>query len=194
METRNPMPATQIRPETLTYAQYVDTPLHGSYAIVDGVLHPMPAPSWKHQRILGNVFDALRAFELNERRGRAQLAPLDVVIRREPLRTRQPDALFISHERLDEIDTDAPLEIGPELVVEILSPSESARAVREKLDDFAAIGTREAWLISPEAETIQVLRLTPDGIETAAVAASGQQVASLAFPGLTVGVDDLFAD
>lgn len=188
------MPATQIRPETLTYAQYVETPLHGSYAIVDGVLHPIPAPSWKHQRILGKLFRQLLVYEESHRTGKAQIAPLDVVIRREPLRTRQPDALFISQERLDEVDTDAPLEVGPELVVEILSPSESARAVREKLDDFAAIGTREAWLISPEAETIQVLRLTPDGIETAAVAAAGQRVASLAFPGLAVALDEIVSE
>ena len=173
------MPATQLRSETLTYAPYVDTPLHGSYAILDGVLHPMAAPSWKHQRILGRLYRHLLAYEESSRTGKAQFAP--------------HDALFISKERLAEIDTDAPLEIGPELVVEILSPSENARSVREKLDDFAQVGTREAWLVSPEAETVQVLRLTPDGSETVQVAASGQTVASLPFPGLSVLVAELFA-
>ena len=47
--------------------------------------------------------------------------------------------------------------------------------------------------MSPEAETVQVLRLTPDGSETVHVAASGQTVESLAFPGLSVPVAELFA-
>lgn len=186
------MPATQLRTDTLTFERYVETPLQGSYAIVDGVLHPMPAPSWKHQRILGKIYRILLTFEESHGLGKAQMAPLDVVIRREPLRTRQPDALLISNERLADLDPDEPLEVGPELVVEVLSPTESARSIREKLEDFAVIGVQEAWLVSPEAETIQVLRLDPDGIDTVAVAASGQRFASRVFPGLEAAVDDLF--
>jgi Uma2 family endonuclease len=55
---------------------------------------------------------------------------LDVVIRAEPLRVRQPDALFISNERLDQVGGEpehGPLKAAPELVVEILSPSETRK-------------------------------------------------------------------
>ena len=49
------------------------------------------------------------------------LAPLDILIRRDPLRTRQPDLMFISNARRYIIGRQV-IEGGPDLVIEILSP------------------------------------------------------------------------
>jgi Uma2 family endonuclease len=56
------------------------------------------------------------------RLGRAFLAPLDIVIRQDPPRTRQPDPMFISNARRYIIGQRV-IEGGPNLVIEILSPS-----------------------------------------------------------------------
>ncbi len=47
-------------------------------------------------------------------------APLDILVSREPLKTRQPDLLFISREGASVIREQ--IEGGPDLVIEILSP------------------------------------------------------------------------
>lgn len=191
------MPTPAPQPQTFTYAEYLATPLTGSYAIVDGVLIEMPSPSWSHQERAARVFESLRAYQRSRQNGRTLMAPFDVVVQQSPLRTRQPDVFYISNERLAEaggIPQEGPLPLGPELVVEILSPSETPRTVREKLEDLAAVGTREAWLVSPESETVQVLRLSPEGIEPAAVYIYGQTLTSLTFPELTIALADIFDD
>jgi Uma2 family endonuclease len=188
-----PLPAP---PKTLTYEEYMAEPrVEGRYDIIDGVRVEMPGASWFHQEIVGHVFELLRAFQRAQRTGRTLMAPFDVVIRQGPLRTRQPDVFFITNERLEEaggVSVDGPLPLGPELIIEVLSPSETPRTLRAKLDDFASVGVREAWLVSPESETVQLLRLTPERIETAAVYVYGQTLISEAIAGLTMALADIF--
>src|SRR5579871_6065224 len=103
----------------LTYEQYLaEGEVPKRYDIVDGVRIYMVNPTRRHQRILGNIFERLRAYQRRSGRGEAILSPCDVLITRVPLRTRQPDVLFISVEQLQACgnDTDpAPLAAAPEL-------------------------------------------------------------------------------
>jgi Uma2 family endonuclease len=123
------------------------------------------------------------------------MAPFDVVIRTVPLQTRQPEVFFITNERLEEaggIPAAGPLPIGPELIIEVLSASETPRTLGAKLEDFASVGVREAWLVSPESETVQVYRLAPEWIEPAAVYIYGQTLTSEAIPDLSIALADTF--
>ena len=61
----------------------------------------------------------------------------------------------------------------PGLVVEVLSPSENRRRQEEKLDDYAGIGVPEVWLVSPEAETVEVHLLKDGKLERTAILADG---------------------
>ena len=137
------------------------------YDIVDGVMLMPPRPTPDHQWILSEIFLRLRSF-VNERGlGVVLTAPVDLLVRREPLRTRQPDILYLSAERTGingraELQGLQYLEVAPDLVVEVLSPSNSRRDIEDKLEDYRQVGTRECWLVSPEAETVEVLRLSAD--------------------------------
>ena len=55
------------------------------------------------------------------------------------------------------------LEIPPDLVVEVLSPSNTRRDLEEKLEDYHQLGVLECWLVSPEGETIEVLSFSAEG-------------------------------
>lgn len=182
----------------LTWEAYLDEGFTGgSYDILEGVRHCMPEASWKHQRIVGNVYEILRRFERERRQGHALMAPFDIVIRRFPLRTRQPDVFLLSKSRLDEAGgppDEGPLEVAPEVVIEVLSPSETPQTLADRLQDFAMIGVQEAWIVSPEAETVQVMRLGVDAIERVGLYAFGQSVPSFVFPDLTVATAELFAE
>jgi len=48
-------------------------------------------------------------------------------------------------------------------------------------------------MIDPESETVEVLRLSEDGVQPASHCARGEMVRSAAFPGLEVAVDEVFA-
>ena len=89
--------------------------------------------------------------------------PVDVMIRKNPLRTRQPDLLYISFEQLqryglNEIEELPFFDVAPDLVVEIVSPSESPRQVADKLADYQRIGVQECWLVRSAEGTIEVVR------------------------------------
>ncbi|MBM3941837.1 MAG: Uma2 family endonuclease [SAR202 cluster bacterium] len=165
--------STQTR--TLTYEAYLALPeMKQRYDIVDGVLVIAPSPSAPHQWITQEIFVRLRNFARERNAGTAMMAPLDLLIRPAPLRVRQPDILYLSGERtgifgIAQLRGVQVLDVAPDLIVEVLSPSNSRRDIEDKLQDYRAVGVRECWLVSPEAETIEVLHLTPQTTETASI-------------------------
>lgn len=180
----------------LTYEQYMAEPeIRKRYEIIDGVRHFMTNPTIAHQKVQGNVYTEIRAWRRISKAGEVILAPCDVLIQRSPLRTRQPDVLFISHERLGErsLDDPAPLAPAPELVVEVLSPSNTQQALDDKLADYRKVGVQECWVVNRTLQTVEVLRLTPESAETVAVYSMRDTVQSLTFPDLTMAVADVFA-
>ena len=189
-----PQPAS---PERLTYEQYLaEDEDNRRYEIVDGVRFYMTNPTRRHQEILLNIAEALRAYERVSQRGKTIIAPCDILIRRRPLQIRQPDVLFISWEQLAKCSADsdpAPLPVGPELVVEILSPSDTRRIQEAKLDDYGAVGVKECWIVDPEAETIEEVRLLEKKREVVAVYGQEETLRSAVFPDLTLPVAAAFA-
>jgi Uma2 family endonuclease len=84
----------------LTYEKYLATPeMKCRYEIIDGELLMAASPIPIHQWIVGNVYRVLHAFVSLHRLGIVLMAPLDILIRRDPLGTRQPDLLFLSAAR-----------------------------------------------------------------------------------------------
>ena len=166
---------SSIGAKRLTFEAWLALPeTKQRYEIVDGVMLMPPAPTADHQWILAEIFLRLRRFVDDNGLGVVLPAPVDLLIQRQPLRTRQPDILYLSGERTG-ISGRAGLrglqflEMAPDLVVEILSPSNTRREIGNKLEDYRRVGALECWLVSPEAETIEVLRLSTEEAVTEAI-------------------------
>ncbi len=188
----------------MTYEEYLASPEEmARYDILDGWKvyrlygeEHMSNPTILHQQVQGNVYAAFRAFVQTLGTARALMAPCDVLIEVMPrLRSRQPDILVISQERLGEhsLSNPAPLSPAPELVVEILSPSDKPAVLAAKLADYRTVDVREVWVVRTETQSVDVVRLTVDAIETIGSYGAGETVASDVFNGLMVTVDDIFA-
>ncbi|HLJ56500.1 MAG TPA: Uma2 family endonuclease [Chthonomonadaceae bacterium] len=180
----------------LTYEDYLCGPEEmRRYDILDGAQIYMPNPTVLHQIVQGAIFMAWIAWHRVAGPGHVLMAPCDVLIRRAPLRTRQPDVLFISAERFGErrLDDPSPLDPAPELVVEILSPSDRRSVIAAKLADYRSVGVLECWVVSPGERTVEVLRLTADTIEAAELYNEGSQARSHLYPELIVPVSTIFA-
>ena len=189
---------TEAPAATLTYEAYMAEPeVQGRYDIINGVRVFMPGATWDHQMIAINLVEALRRYGRDNGIGKVNTAPFDVLIRRLPkLQTRQPDVLFISFARLDQVGgrpVKGPLEAAPELVVEIISDSETQRILEDKIADYMHIGVDECWVVRPEAQTVEVLALSPRGARSLATYTDEETVVSLVFPGLSVPLADVFA-
>lgn len=183
----------RLETKPLTYEDYLALPeIEGRYDIIDGELILMsPAPTSLHQRVLLQLTLRLGPFVLERQLGEIYFAPLDIVIRRRPLRTRQPDLMFIRAERVDAIVKDM-IEGAPDLVVEILSPGNTRTQIEKKLKDYASIGVSECWIVSPEARTIEVLRLTKKGWKRQAIYGLGDKLTSSLLPGFSLNVSESF--
>jgi Uma2 family endonuclease len=84
------------------------------------------------------------------------------------------------------------LEVAPDLVVEVLSPSNTRRDMGDKVQDHQRAGVRECWLVSPEAETVEVLRLSEEQATVAGIVGIDGTVASEAISGFTLRLRDVF--
>ena len=167
------------------------------YEVVDGVLLMPPSPMGEHQWLDLEIATWLKIFVTREGLGIVVPAPYDVLIRREPLRVRQPDVMVVNAEltginRPADLVGRAFLELPPLLVVEILSPSNTRRDVEEKLEEYRSIGVPECWLVNFPARTVEVLRLSRDEVVVLGVYGMGDVLQSEALPGFELPIADIF--
>ena len=178
----------------LTYDAYLAMPeMKQRYAILDGELVLAASPNPSHQAIVIEIAMKLTSFVRERQLGRVFVAPLDVVIRREPLRTRQPDVMFIGQERRVIIGPQV-IEGAPDLVIEVLSPTNTRQELQGQLHDYRTIGVREAWVVSPEARTVEVLQLASGAMQRLGLYGLGDLLASQVLPDLRLTVDDIFPE
>ena len=181
---------TQTRP--LTYADYLEGPeTKERKEIVDGKII-VYSPIMRHQIVSGRIFVPTYLFVENHGLGLVLSAPMDVIVQREPLRVRQPDLMFISNERAEIMDIDARVNGGPDLVVEIHSPSNTQAYMESKLADYARINVLECWLVAPESRTIEVLRQEAGEWRRAYTRGAGERVESAVLPGLELDIAGIF--
>ncbi len=179
------------QPKLLTYEEYLEGPeCKLRKEIVDGEVIMFAAPVVYHQTILVNILTPAQVFVIEHGLGRFWCAPVDVVVEREPLRVRQPDLLFVSNERAKIVGDR--INGGPDLVVEILSPSNSRTYIQSKLADYARINVLECWLVSPQDHNIEVLRLESGEWQRAYIRGPGELIESAVLPGLELDIAAIF--
>ena len=180
-----------LETKRLTYEDYLKGPeIKQRYDIIDGEMIMAPSPNLQHQQILGQLHFLVRQFLAEHNIGQVLFAPLDVVVQREPLRIRQPDLLFVSNERANILDQI--VKGAPDLVVEVLSPGNTRGEMESKLADYAGLGVRECWLVSPEAMTVEVLKLDKESWQRASLGGVGDHISSDVLEGLELEVSQLF--
>ena len=188
----------------MTYEEYVSGPEEmARYDIIDGWKvyrlygdNLVPSPTRNHQNIALNLAEEFRRFQRASRAGQAIIAPCDVEITYQPLKCRQPDLLFISRERLEEnapSDEYDPLSPAPELVVEIVSPSDTASVLAAKISDYQSVDVLEIWIVRSETQTVEVRQLSLEADGASSIHGLDATVQSQAFPGLAVPVSGIFS-
>jgi Uma2 family endonuclease len=166
------------------------------YEIIDGEVIPLASPTLKHQVILKRLLQQIDRFVLPKRLGELLTAPFDFVVRRAPVRTRQPDLFFLSRERLHDwthLQEQPRLEFAPDLVIEILSPSETYTYWSEKLQDYYVLGVPEVWLVDIDKRAIEVQVREAGGYRSLGWFAGEQMVPSQVLAGLELKPAEVFA-
>ena len=127
------------------------------HELVRGELITMPPTSGEHGIRTFNITTLLGSFIRERGLGVGVGAETGFIIGRNPDTVRAPDCAFIARER---VPADGPPKEfwpgAPDLAVEVLSPSDSASEILEKIDEWIAAGTRLVWVIDPEKKTVSI--------------------------------------
>lgn len=174
----------------LTYSEYARLPETGKrYELYDGRLMVVPAPSPKHQIVLGNLFERLHVHVRVHGLGRVFASPIDPILDSDNV--CQPDLLFVGQGR-SHLFTDRGVEGPPDLVVEILSGATEARDRREKFQLYFPFGVSEYWIIDPEGKTLEMYRRATGRYEVIRTLHPPDTLDPPQFPGLTLRLEDLW--
>ena len=72
------------------------------------------------------------------------------------------------------MEQDGYIHSAPKLVVEVLSPGNTRAERTEKLKEYESLGVPEIWVVSPEAQTVEVLLLQQGQLTTTAILREGK--------------------
>jgi Uma2 family endonuclease len=174
-----------------TYEDYAALPEGAPYQLIEGELVMSPAPTVRHQRIIGNLYWLLTNWVRQRKTGMVLLAPVDVILSNED--TVQPDLVFVSNTRRNRIAAEG-IRGGPDLCVEVLSPHSREMDRRTKRKLYARHEVLEYWIVDPEPRTIELYRLAEDIESPAHALKITETLASPLFPGLALALEEVFAD
>jgi Uma2 family endonuclease len=141
----------------LTIEQFDQLPVKEGilYELNEGELVSMTEPMPRHNWVRDNIAAALRDFAHPRHLGRVfvetgyQLTPETV---------RIPDVSFVPADRMREIDLDKRIQGAPALAIEVVSPTDLAEELRQKVEQYLAAGAKAVWVFYPKTREVQVFR------------------------------------
>ena len=142
-------------------------------------------PKWDHLLIQRNLRRTLQAVAEQGSMVETELAFQPVA----DGELRVADVAWISAQRLHDVDPEGYFQGIPELVIEVLSPSNTASDLYDRESLCLSNGGLEFWVVDPARRQIQVS--TPD--RRTVTYTSGEQVILPPFGGSSLPVDQILA-
>jgi Uma2 family endonuclease len=177
--------------EYYTYADYLSWDDTERYELIDGNAYMMAPPSRPHQEISGELFGTMWAF-LKDKPCKVYAAPFSV--RLSPKEDQsddtvvEPDIVVVCDpSKLDYRGCNG----APDLVVEILSPSNSRHDRIVKFQKYRKAGVREYWIVDPEEKSL-VVYVLKNGEYVASAYADTDIVRVAVLPGCTIDLKAIF--
>ncbi len=137
----------------ISVSEYLSTSYSPDREYIDGEVRERNLGEYDHSRMQGRLHFYLMARE--KLWGVKALVEQRVQVK--PTRFRVPDVIVIAGPRPARIVVRPPL-----LCIEVLSPEDSMKDMRERVDDYLALGVPDVWVINP----IQwrAFHYTPEGM------------------------------
>ena len=170
----------------MTVEEYWRLPETGPfyYELRHGELVKVSRPKWLHLMIQWRLRDLLKPVLCGQGRVETEV-PFRAVPEYE---LRVADVAFISANRLPKSGEDS-LSGAPDIVIEVLSPSNTVSEINEKTRLCLEHGSVEFWVVDPQLREIRIS--TPDGLTR--TYNSGQSIPLALAGGQTLAVDSVFA-
>jgi len=148
--------AQPLQKSLLTAEEMFQFPSDDSkYELIEGEVIRMPPTGARHGKVsmrLGRLLDEyVEAHDL----GVICAAETGFVLQRTPDIVRAPDVGFVTKARIPETgEPETYWPFAPDLAVEVVSPSDRADDIQEKIREYFAAGTHVVWIVYPRNRTI----------------------------------------
>jgi Uma2 family endonuclease len=153
---------TMDMPYTWTYSEYARFPDDGNrYEVIDGEVLVTPAPTTRHQWILGNLFRIMAPY--CEAQGIGWVF-FDVDLLFQSGQFLRPDLVVVPAAHRAGL-TDRGVELPPALIVEIVSPASAAIDRVKKPRRYGDFGVPEYWAVDPRLKVVDVWRYRAGAME-----------------------------
>ena len=177
-----------------TYADYFKWQFDERVELIKGKIFEMSAPNRLHQKmsfkLAKKIDDFLEGYPCS-----MYEAPFDVRFPRKSkddkdvITVLQPDICVIC----DPAKLDDRGCIGaPDIIVEILSPGNKAKELRNKYEIYEESGVKEYWIVSPQDETFLIYTLHNERYVPSRIMTYGDTVISSVLPGFSLDLTALF--
>lgn len=183
--------------KTYSYADYLKWAFTERLELIKGKVFEMsPAPGSTHQRISQRINYKLYNY-LSGKSCEVFTAPFDVRLSRkdhltdkEIITVVQPDICIIC----DPHKIDARGCFGaPDIVVEILSPGNNKKELRNKYEVYEEAGVKEYWIVSPQYETFLKYTLDAQGqYQPSRLMTVGDEITTPILPEFILDLDAVF--
>ena len=176
-----------------TYADYLMWKIKDRLELLKGKIFQMGAPSLTHQAVSRNL-TILIGNRFYNAPCKLFAAPFDVRLAKkgekdnEVYTVVQPDLCVVCDaDKLDERGCWG----APDLIIEILSPGNSKKELKNKYELYLEAGVREYWLVHPQDEYV-IINVLENNQYRALPPFVDKEVTSVIFPDLCLQTEDIF--
>lgn len=127
------------------------------YDLIRGELIRMSPANAEHGGIAAAIVGELRSHVRANRLGRTYAAETGFILARNPDVVLAPDAAFVRSDRLPPREKwNRFLELAPDLVVEVVSPSDRWTEINDKVTEYLRRGVALVWIADPRLQQVTV--------------------------------------
>lgn len=172
-----------------TAADYMMLEEGAPFQLINNELVMSPSPNSVHQAIVVRLGKVMLIFLENREMGGYAAGSMDVVF--DESNIFQPDFLYVSEDRRKEIVRDR-VEGAPDMVIEILSPSNAIYDLRIKKEIYQKYGVKEYIILDPIAKNAQLFTLDKGTYRLHQTAHLQETLRSIILPGFSFDLSYLF--
>ena len=177
-----------------TYLDYLKWTFNERVELIKGRIFEMSAPNRAHQDIALYISVKLYNF-LNDKSCKVYIAPFDVRLNRktkndnEVINVFQPDICVVCD--LTKLDTQG-CNGAPDIVIEILSPSNNEKELKNKYDVYEECSVKEYWIVIPQLKAVVINTLIDGKYNSSRLLIAGDTAQSTVLEGFSLDLKELF--
>ena len=175
-----------------TYTDYVLWNIKERLEVIKGKIFRLDTPDVSHQKISGNLYGEMYHY-FKGKSCKLFAAPFDVVLKNKKGiedSVVQPDICVVCDPK--KLENDKRCLGAPDLIIEILSPGNTKKEMRDKYELYEEAGVYEYWVVRPIDKEITQFVLENDKYRALPPIIEGDMISSAKFPELTVATEDIF--